>query len=300
MKRPPNNARLETRTDGTLHVLQLTDFHNDVSDALTQQTYGDIRAIVADTKPDLLAVTGDIWCGDDKPEQGPALMERDLAFLGQLGIPWAFAWGNHDYVGDLDEALAKIAATPNAIAPSGDGRGSFRIEIAAPGTNTALWDLFFLNSGPEWNLPDDLEWFEHESAHIRQKRGSLTPAIVYVHIPLIEYEHARLEGRYHGQAHEEVLHWGDDGRVFQSFKQAQNVRACFVGHSHVNDFHCEVDSILLAYGRAIGHGGYGGDILPKGATLLVLDTANDRLTVETVFADGTCQTSVPFSSHSGR
>ena len=62
-------GRIETRADGSLRILQLTDFHNDTSDALTEQTYGDVRRLVSLTHPDLLAVTGDIWCGDETPQE---------------------------------------------------------------------------------------------------------------------------------------------------------------------------------------------------------------------------------------
>jgi len=280
-------GRIETRADGTLRILQLTDFHNDAGDALAERTYHDIRALVSLTHPDLLAVTGDIWCGDETPQEAPALMDRDLAFLGSLDVPWAFAWGNHDYVGDLTVSLDKIRATPNALAPLGDGKGSFRIEVVAPATENPLWDLYFLNSRLEWELPRDLEWFEAESACATEKRGANLPAIVYVHIPLIEFERARQDGSYVGIAQEEVLHWGDDGRVFDAFRRAGNARACFVGHSHVNDFYCTVEGIVLGYGRATGHGGYGGDQLAKGAKLLTLDTRRTAFSFETLFPDAT-------------
>lgn len=195
-------------------------------------------------------------------------------------------WGNHDYVGDLEESLAKIAATKNALAPVGDGRGSFRIEVRDAAGSSALWDLFFLNSGLKWELPGDTAWFEKEALRIRKKRGCVLPAMVFVHIPLYEYEQARLSGEYRGIAQEEVLHWGDDGRVLKALSRHGDVRACFAGHSHVNDFSFEAKGITLAYGRATGYGGYGGDRLEKGAKSIVLDTRLDQLDFETVFASG--------------
>jgi predicted MPP superfamily phosphohydrolase len=110
-------------------VLQVTDFHNDAADALVDRTYTEICALVKRFRPDLLAVTGDIWCGDEQPERAPAVMRRDLAFLGALEVPWAFTWGNHDYVGDFEASMQAVAGTPHAVAPRGDGRGNFRIEV---------------------------------------------------------------------------------------------------------------------------------------------------------------------------
>lgn len=278
-------AQIRAGTDGRLRILQITDFHNDVNDELAQRTYDDVRATVQATRPDLLAVTGDIWCGDDKPDQGPRLMRRDLAFLASLRTPWAFVWGNHDWGLGLRACWDEITVAPNALMPRRDGAGSYRIEVIGAENDAARWDLFFLNSGLEWHLPDDLVWFETECARLAQSRGKIVPAIVFVHIPLKEYEEARLAGDYVGEAHEEVLHWGDDGRVFQAFRRAGNVRACFVGHSHKNDFHFERDGVILAYGRATGHGGYGGEVLRKGAKLILLDTESNSLSFSsTVFA----------------
>lgn len=273
--------------DGTFRILQLTDFHNDVDETLAAKTHDAVRAMVAQTCPGFLAITGDIWCADDKPDQALKLMDRDLALFAELGVPWSFAWGNHDYVGDIHEALVRIASTPNAVAPRGDGRGSFRLAVTHAMSRKVLWDLYFLNSGPTWNLPHDIQWFEEEARRCRKERGAAVPALVFVHIPLFEYERARLARRYTGEAHEEVLHWGDDGQVLASFKRAGIVRGCFVGHSHRNDFHFEQDGITLAYGRATGYGGYGGDRLEKGAKLIVLDTQNGTFTFSTVFPDGT-------------
>jgi len=238
-------------------------------------------------EPHLLAITGDIWCADDKAERGPELMERDLEFLGSLGTPWAFVWGNHDYVGDWAEAMARIAAAPNAVAPRGDGRGSFRVELVMPSCGRAVWDLFFLNSGPEWHLPGDLEWFVEESAHIKARRGRTVPAIVYVHIPMRPYETAAASGDYTGVAGGGIHCWGDDGSAFSLLTQPGNVRACFVGHSHKNDFWFEKEGVVLAYGRASGYGGVGGEVLRKGAKLLSLECDPPRFAFETVFADGT-------------
>ena len=111
------------------------------------------------------------------------------------------------------------------------------------------------------------------------------PAVAFFHIPLKQYETARLAGRFAGAGNEEVLCWGDDGSILKRFKQAGTIRACFTAHSHRNDFYFEDDGITLAYGRATGHGGYGDD-LPKGAKLIVLDGNTGQISFQTVFADG--------------
>lgn len=280
-------AVLEARDDTTFRILQLTDFHSDVSEFMNERTRADVRAMIAHFKPDLLAVTGDIWCGDDHPESAPMWMARDLVFLGGLGVPWAFTWGNHDWFDDFQAARVRIAATPNAIAPEGDGHGNFRIEVHPPGASRPAWDLFFLNSGPSWNLPGDLDWFHGECARIHEERGRVLPAIAYFHIPLRNYQDAIDTGRTIGFGTETVLFWGDDdGIAAPILKEPGNLRACFCGHSHKNDFYFVEDGITFAYGRATGYGGYGGEELAKGGKLLLLDLNTGAFCFQTVFADG--------------
>ncbi len=287
------DAILETSGE-IFRILQLTDFHSDVEEALNERTRSDVRAMVAHFRPHLLAVTGDIWCGDDRPNVVPMWMRRDLEFLGELGIPWAFTWGNHDYYADFDNVMRQIAATPNAVVPHGNRTGSYRIEVRTLDAAHPCWDLFFLNSGTEWHLPEDLDWFREEVDRINAARGCVVPAIVYFHIPLCNYQAAINEGRTIGTGDEEVLHWGDDENVAAPILKAVgrgedgvgNVRACFCGHSHRNDFHFEEEGVVFGYGRATGYGGYGGEDLAKGGKLLELNLTEDAFTFRTVFADG--------------
>jgi len=287
--------RVITAPAGRLfRILQVTDSHGDVDENLNEKTRADIKIMVNRFNPDLIAVTGDIWCGDDHPDAAPMWMRRELAFFGSLNIPWAFVWGNHDFTGCFSDTMAQIAATPNALAPKGDGRGNFRSEIRTAEDNRISWDIFFLNSGPSWHLPEDLDWFEEESVRIAAARGHVVPAIVYFHIPLKNYQTAIDNGRTIGPGDEEVLHWGDDeGLAAPIVKRPGNVRACFCGHSHKNDFYFEEDGIVFTYGRATGYGGYGGEILRKGGKLLELDLVDETFRFQTVFADGASELEYP-------
>lgn len=284
----PMEGIIEAEPGRAFRILQLTDFHNDVSDELTARTYADVRTLVRTWQPDFLAVTGDIWCGDGKPDQGPELMKRDLEFLGTLDTPWAFTWGNHDYMEELEADTARIAAAPNACMPQGDGRENFLVSIHYE--KNPVWDLYFLNSHGEGLWPQDLLWLENEAGRVNAARRACTPAIAFFHIPLEQYETARVSGNVRGIALEEVLFWGNSADRFDAIRRAGTIRACFVGHSHVNDFHFEEDGVVLAYGRATGHGGYGADRLAKGAKLIELDVASGQLAFKTVFADGSTWT----------
>lgn len=284
-------AVMRTGEGDRFRILQVTDFHSDAAEYCNERTREDVRALVAAHGPDLLAVTGDIWCGDLHPGAALMWMKRDLDFLASLETPWAFCRGNHDYVSDLEYMLGAIAETPHAIAPAGDSKGNFRIELQTLGEEV-LWDIFFLDSGPRWNEVDSLDWFTGEVERVNARRGRVVPALLFFHIPLRNYQEALDTGRIRGAGNEDVLFWGDeDGRVEEVLKAAGqkdggpgNVRACFCGHSHKNDFHFEEDGIVFGYGRATGYGGYGGEEIGKGAKLIELGRGRDAITWRTVFA----------------
>ena len=282
-----DGAAVLTAEETQFRILQVTDLHSNNEERLNERTRDEIRDMVARFDPHFIAVLGDVWCGDEHPEAAPMWMARDLEFLGGLGRPWAMAWGNHDYCTSFDEALAHIRKTPNAVCPEGNGRGAFRIELRKEDGAVPRWDLFFLNSGPAWEIPRDTAWFEAEAARIREARACSVPAIGYFHIATGNYQRAIDEGRIAGVAGESELGWGDDeGRVAEILKAAGNFRACFCGHSHRNDFHFEEDSIVFAVSRATGYGGYGIEHLAKGGVLLELDMDSDEFQFKTVFSGG--------------
>ena len=278
--------QLVARDRGTFRILQLTDFHSDVSEFENERTRADVRAMVARHRPDFLAVTGDIWCGDGHPDAAPMWMARDLNFIASLATPWAFTWGNHDYAADFARAQAKVLATPHHAAPKMTVRGECHLEITGA-SGDVVWDVFFANTMGQWHLPRDLEWVLNTSKTLAESRGRAVPAVLFFHIPLRRYQIAIDEGRVSGIALEEVLFWGDEADTGADLiRSAGTIRACFCGHSHRNDCWFEEGGVIFAYGRSTGYGGYGDDV-KKGAKLITLDMGSAMLVFETVFGDGT-------------
>lgn len=278
-------AILQTNADGTFRILVAADLHTDNDEAANARTWGDIKTLLNRFEPNLLVVLGDVWCGDNQPDRAVEWMRRDLTVLDGLGVPWAFVWGNHDYGVDTDWGRASVAAAARSIISCGDGRGNCRAEVVRSCDREPLWDLFFLNSHTLCLMPEDIAWFEQETRRMQAKRGRLLPALAFFHIPLKQYETARLEGRVEGIALEEASYWGDDGTRIEGLVRPGNIRACFVGHSHNNDYHFKQDGVVFAYARATGYGGYGAETVPKGAKLIVLGPEQDRFDFGTVFAE---------------
>lgn len=268
---------------GRFRILQVTDFHDDADPGLAEETWGNVETLIRLHHPDFLAITGDIWCADDKEGIAASLMNAALDRFANCGVPWVFTWGNHDYVDDLAKRQQQIASTPGARMDTGDGLGSCRVAIHANGASA--WDLFFINSGLEWEPSVDLHWFMEESERLKNDRGRIVPAVAFYHIPLRQYEDARLSDEFTGIAGEEVLCWGDDGSIADRFAEMENIRLGLCGHSHRNDFRTEYKGITLAYGRSTGIGGYGPE-MKKGGTLITLDCNAAAFDLITVFPDG--------------
>ena len=64
------------------------------------------------------------------------------------------------------------------------------------------------------------------------------------------------------------------------------VRAYFCGHDHVNDYKGTWGGVELNYGRATGHGGYGGNKVPKGAKIITVNAQSGKHTSESILPDG--------------
>lgn len=265
---------LTCRPDGTFHILQLTDFHLDTDAALAEQTWIAADDFVKRTKPDFLAFTGDIWCGDEAPVQGRILFDDTRERAAAYGIPWAFCWGNHDNMDRFECDQRTLKTSPGWALTHTDGRGNGRCEIHENGQ--PRWDLFFINSGHYWGEFPAIDWLARESMALQATRGAVIPAVVFFHIPLGAYERVRQESNYDGIALEEALCWGDEeDTLADTIADLGNVRACYCGHSHRNDFAFTHRAVRFAYGRSTGFGGYGE--LEKGAKRIILH------------ADGRCE-----------
>jgi hypothetical protein len=167
--------------------------------------------------------------------------------------------------------------------PPGDEGGHFRITLKTAKDGVTQWDLFFINSGVQWNLPHSLAWFQAESQWLAEARARTVPAVAFFHTPTKNYQAAIDEGRAIGIANEPVLFSGDeDGLAAGMLKAPGNLRACFCGHSHRNDCHFVEDGVTFAFGRATGHGGYGGEDVPKGGKLIELNPDGTGLKFETL------------------
>ena len=146
------------KSDGTFRICQLTDIHFHSVDRFEEgdQTEALIKNILADTKPDLVVVTGDIAWGAE-PEKSIARLDKLFA---DAGVLWAPVLGNHDgeyFMETLNipredgrHMFAELlSAAPNSIFEFGEegvcGNGNYVLTVGGT-ENAPKWALVLMDS----------------------------------------------------------------------------------------------------------------------------------------------------------
>ncbi len=274
-------SMIAAKSSHTFSILQVTDIHffADTPEK-DQQTVRDLRNLIKHWNPDMLIATGDLW--HNNPDgRGQEFCEWSAARLSELGIPWTFAWGNHDRLDDVAQGHTIFEQSPNSLYSRGDGFGNYRIEIQNKRSNEPLWQLYVMNSGRDGLADRERQWIQSETDQIKN-----VPGIAFCHIPVYQYKTIWDEKRANGIKFEDVCFEKDQGAALEAIAKTGRVQAMFVGHDHVNDYAGTETEVELVYGRATGYGGYGGDKVEKGAKLIELDLKKKTYSFLSVFADG--------------
>jgi hypothetical protein len=287
---PSSVASFTAREHGKLKILGLTDLHFfNAKEAEDEHTLQDIRAMIKIVQPEMIVIDGDIWFEDDFGK-GIDRCKWSCKKLGELGIPWAFVWGNHDT--SIDHRLCHpiITSAANSLYRGTRYDGHYRIEIKNPGEDKPFWDFIIVNDGlPESGFQNEqIQWFKAEADRIKQKYSNPPPAFLFCHVPLTQFHEIVLKGIARGVKGE--MTWSEKGgpEAFWAIKKSGMVKAVFCGHDHVNNFGGELNGVWLQYLRSSGYGGYGNAKVKKGGTIITIDTTKPGRQFETitVFADG--------------
>lgn len=281
----PADTAVLTLPRRPIRALQFTDLHffraRDENPALDRKTLEELPRLIDHAKPDLLLVTGDLW--HDNPDgRGAEFMHFSIDAIAALGVPWAFTWGNHDRLDDYLHGHRAFTEAAHSLYRGGADGGNYCVQIR-DAAGTPMWDFFCLNSHDLGLQQAQRDWF---AAHVRRDIPHAPHAFGVFHIPVAQYDTIWNDRAAAGVKFERVYLEEEDGTSLDLFQAHGAIRACFVGHDHVNDYAGAMDGIELVYGRATGHGGYGGDWVPKGAKLIVADPDAGAYEWESIQADG--------------
>lgn len=276
---PEWQASLHPANPRHVRILQFTDIHFFGGKALymtvNKTTVETMSKLVKQTKPDLVIVTGDSW-PENRDNRGEEFMRFAVAQYEALGVPWAYAWGNHDQLADYAVGHQTLAAARNSLYRGAATDGNYVINIIGRHKQIA-WQLLCLNTHREGLAKTEQDWVHGIAPALPPD----VPRLAFFHIPLKQYDDVWQPGVTKGTKGETICQEKEDGSSLAVLKSA-GVRACFCGHDHRNDYAGLSDGVELVYGRATGSGGYGSETLRKGGKLITLDCMAHEYQWETV------------------
>jgi len=306
---------LKYKEDYTFRIVQFADLHygeaEDTEWGPTQDKNSTrvMKAILEIEQPDLVMLTGDQLTGNNIIDNATAYWEIMLQPMINAGVPWAFAFGNHDDLasgtGGSRYDLMKFDQTfPLSFSQFGPsdihGVSNYVLELySSTGSNLSTL-LYVLDSGGSdcegitggygCLYPDQIEWYLNTSKRFKMDTNKTIPAVSFFHIPLQEYMFMWNTVDCYGTNNDSVACQPLDTGAFAAFKEMGDVQTVIVGHNHGNDFCGTYDGIQLCYGRHSGYGGYGN--WERGARVIELTENSSSWTLNTWirFEDGRLQT----------
>ena len=259
---------------GVFRILQFTDLHLITTETPLEfrRTLDLIRQVTTATKPDLIAITGDLTWGETMDDRDA--MDALAETMQSLGVPWAPVLGNHD--GDKygrDTFASFLLDRPNCLFELGDdgaeGYGNYIVTVGDE------WALYFMDSHTGDFYPGQLDWYRRTSAALPEDHKELA----FFHVPIPEYEEVWNYEPCKGFNMESICCTRYNDGLFSAFVRGGHMRGVFVGHDHVNDFEGTLHGVRLVYGRVSGYQGYSMEGFPRGARIIDLRQGeNDFLT----------------------
>ena len=275
---------LRFKADQTFKIVQFTDLHVCYQDPRSEITFERVRQVVADERPDLVILTGDMIFSPP----GVDNLRNVLQLFVDLKVPFATVFGNHDdEQGATREELLRLAQSmPYCLTadeePAVSGVGNYALPVLASKGEQPALTLYCLDSnayssiegvkGYDYIKRDQVDWYARRSSGFTAANGGKPlPALAFFHIPLPEYnqaasdEDAQSYGIRREKACAPVLNSG----LFTAMKEQGDVMGVFVGHDHDDDYAVCWHDVLLAYGRYTG-GNTVYNHLPNGARVIQL------------------------------
>lgn len=293
-------------------ILQLTDIHLGGSLQSAGKDYQALTAcyrLIEHTRPDLVIVTGDLVFPLGVMSfsfNNTAPITQFASFMRNIGIPWAFAYGNHDTESlanatawEVNELFKSLSFRTSGnllypyIQPDITGRNNQLIEIrnADGSLNQAV---FLLDSNDyiagvmnnyDYIHDDQVEWYRTEVERLQEREGEPVSSLLFFHMPLQEYrtayelyESGSSEVEYFFGANREkmidkVCCSEYPSSLFPVAKELGSTKAMFCGHDHYNNLSVAYDGIRLTYGMSIDYLAMPGieeDTWQRGGTVITL------------------------------
>ncbi len=295
--------KLKFNADGKFKILLFGDIH-EYYDYKTSLNFKDMQklmnAALDEYKPDLCVLLGDNCSTElyqENPESFKEMVSDLVKPITSRGIPVASVLGNHEHDHGNEDAVVEIynsidgVIMRNDAPPEVTGNANFKELVYSSNGEKPVFCLWFIDSNNchenreishyDYVHPDQIEWFENESAKLKKINGGKPmPSFVFQHTPVPEeYELLRkarlweLPVAVRGYNTKSKTFYvgkkGVEGYVgegpcspdvnsgqFASWKKVGGVLGAFFGHDHLNDFSGYVDNIFLAQHKTAGFRAY--------------------------------------------
>ena len=246
-------------------------------------------ALIDATRPDLVIVTGDLSLPLgvlSMSFNNSAPVYAFASFMRNIGIPWAFAYGNHDTESfasmnkrDLDGVFRSLSFKTSGTLlypyrqPAVTGRNNQLIRIENE-DGTLRQALFLLDSNAytgkglhdyDYIRDDQVAWYRGEVLRLSAEEGGTVPSLAFFHIPLREYRTAYelyLQGSdevtyYFGVNDEKMIDKvccsKHPSKLFDEMVALGSTTGTFCGHDHYNNASLLYRGIRLTYGMSIDY-----------------------------------------------
>ena len=275
-----------------IRILQVTDLHLGNKDMWQEsfQTVNRVKKFVKRFDPHFIMITGDLFTG--KKADKEYLIAFATQFFDDLDRPWLYVFGNHDVEGGTSrQFIASImqGSVWGVIGSHQDQNGvkyDYQVDLKVQESPVPVWEIYAFDSGSERgnkSIKDDqILWFKEKSSKSLKNHSQKIPAIAIFHIPLKQYQDLWDDSTLQktGFCYEKVCNEEDNGSVYIAFVEQGNIRACFCGHDHDNNYWGKYHGgILLVYGHVSGDSGYHRH-WPPGAKLITLPVKGDEIFIQ--------------------
>ena len=194
---------LKFNTDGKFKILQINDTQD--TDKMNKRTEAFIRAAVAQEKPDLVVIPGDV-CNDIFIGANAKRVKQSLrnlaSLLNELQVPFAYTPGNHDHDKDdmvsTREQMEVFDEFEYNIWNKEDkdvDPGTYNIPILSSDGSKMALNVYMIDSQNKDGLangytgcyPETTEWYKNKSDELKAANGGeVVPSVVYQHVPVKE------------------------------------------------------------------------------------------------------------------
>ena len=295
--------KLKFNADGKFKILLFGDIH-EADDYETSLNFKDMQKLMVaaldEYKPDLCVLLGDncnTTCFEESPEKFEKMLRAVVAPITERKIPVAAILGNHEHDHGHEDEIVKVYSkiegclTRNDTPDEVTGNANFKELIYSSDGKKPAFCLWFIDSNNchenreishyDYVHTDQIEWFEEESAKLKEINGGKPmPSFVFQHTPVPEEYNLLRKARFWElpiavrgyNTKKDTLYVGKKGvegivgegpcspdvnnGQFASWKKVGGVIGAFFGHDHLNDFAGWTDGIFLAQHRTAGFRAY--------------------------------------------